>query len=149
MRSMTYNTGKKMLEKSKNLSLGTTLNVGMSGVGGVIAYNDARSEGKGVLPSAAEAAFSTALWGMIGWKATIGIVAGQLAYEGGKAVVNMGIENDRKYQRAGAGSPFATSTFVDSQQAYTMRQAGMTQIQQNVMNTKKALLGNEAMHMHR
>ena len=124
-------------------------NIGATALGGVMTYNDARMEGKGVVRSATESAFVTAAFNMMGWWGTGLYLGGQVLYEGTKMGVQTGIQNSRNYAKAGTGSPFSQQTFMDSEQSYTMRQAGMTMIQQNAMNTKKAVMGNEAMHMHR
>ena len=128
---------------------GDVINAGLGVWTGADIYNESRAEGNGVIQSFAEGAVMGTFWTMLGWQAGLAIVGGQLAYEGGKAVVNQGVENDMKYKRAGTAPAFSTATFMDTEQAYTMRQAGMTMIQQNAMNTKKAVMGNEAMYMHR
>lgn len=133
----------------KKVGMGTVANVGLTAAGGVMSYNDARAEGKGVAASAAEATFITAAFSMIGIKPALVLGAGYLGYQGVKAGVQTGMENSKIYGRAGTASPFSQGTFVDTEQSYTMRQAGMTMMQQNAMNTKKAVMGNEAMYMHR
>lgn len=129
--------------------MGGVANIGLTAWGGVTAYNDARMEGKGVARSATESAFITAAYNMMGWKTAGLVIGGQVLYEGAKMGIQTGVENSRNYSKMGTASPFAQQTFMDSEQSYTMRQAGMTMIQQNAMNTKKAVMGNEAMHMHR
>ena len=147
MKVMTSALMKKGMNKVGGVD--TVVNVGFGAVSGISTYNEAKAEGKSTFMAGAEAALLTAFWSTVGLKTGLVIGAGTLAYEGGKVVVNKGLENNRMFQQYGAASPFANSTFVDSQQAYTMRQAGVTQIQNNAMNMKKTIMGNEAMHMHR
>lgn len=147
MKMMANSIMKKGMNKIGGV--GTAANVGFGAWSGITTYNDAKAEGKSSFMSAAEAGLSTAFWSTIGLKTGLVLGAGMVAYEGGKYVVEKGIENNRRYSQAGAAAPFQNATFVDTQQAYTMRQAGVTQIQQNQMNMKKAVMGNEAMYMHR
>ena len=45
--------------------------------------------------------------------------------------------------------PFANATFVDTKQAYTMRQAGMQLAEASKYNLQQSLLGNEATSMYK
>ena len=45
--------------------------------------------------------------------------------------------------------PFANSTFVDTQQTYTMRQAGMNLARQGQYAMQQAMLGDEARMTYR
>ena len=59
----------------------------------------------------------------------------------------------REYRRNLANEqqnkPFGTANFMDTQQNYTMRQAGMAIAQQSNYATRSAMLGNEARFMAR
>lgn len=116
---------------------------------GVAGYNDARNEGAGVVGAAAKGITDALIIDLIGWPAYLGIAgtmgAASIAKSAGKAA----FEKSQQYNRLGTAQPFSTATHVDSEQSYTMRQAGLSQIQNNMFNTKKAVMGNEAMHMHR
>ena len=46
-------------------------------------------------------------------------------------------------------APFRANTFVDSQQIYTMRQAGMALAEQSKYALQQSLMGDEARFMHR
>ena len=46
-------------------------------------------------------------------------------------------------------APFRTNTFVDNEQLYTMRQAGMELSKQTKYRQVAAMMGNEARYMHR
>lgn len=137
-------------EAMKNIGgAGNLLNIGFGVWTGMDVYNEARAEGKNFAGAAAEGALLGTAFNMIGLKTGLALGAGYLGYAGVKTAITTGYNNDKNYQRAGTAAPFSNGTFVDSQQAYTMRQAGATMIQQNAMNTKKAIMGNEAMYMHR
>ena len=51
--------------------------------------------------------------------------------------------------RANRNIPFSNATFVDTKQAYTMRQAGMQLAQASKYNLQQAMLGNEASMMYK
>ena len=53
----------------------------------------------------------------------------------------------RSMNRGAINAPFSNATFVDTQQAYTMRQAGMQMAQASRYNLQQTLLGNEAQYM--
>ncbi len=56
----------------------------------------------------------------------------------------------RQLEREGQNmAPFRTNTFVDSQQIYTMRQAGMALAEQSKYALQQSLMGDEARFMHR
>lgn len=55
----------------------------------------------------------------------------------------------RGLQQERPNMPFRNNTFMDTQQTYTMRQAGMQLAQRSRHNLQHALLGDEAKHMHR
>ena len=44
--------------------------------------------------------------------------------------------------------PFYNATFNDTQQAYTMRQAGMQLAENSKYNLQQSLMGNEAAMLH-
>ena len=126
-----------------------TVGLAATAYSGVASYNDARNNGSSVIGAATQATADALIIDLVGWPAylamqgTIGL--GAVA----KEAFMVSSERAHQYNRLGTASPFATSTFVDTEQTYTMRQAGLTQIQNNMFNTKKAVMGNEAMHMHR
>lgn len=138
-----------ILQNMKNMSWGQKANIAGTTVAGVMGYSEARNEGHGVVGSLAKGATDAFLIDLIGWKAYIGgsLLMGvpKLAAQGYESMSMKA----REMSRAGSQSPFAGNTFVDSEQIYTMRQAGMSMIEQSRMSTKTALLGNEAQFMHR
>lgn len=130
-------------------NLGGSIGVAATAASGVMSYNDARSNGSGVIGAAAQGVTDALIIDLIGWPA-------YLAWQGASGLGSLGkqafiqsSEKAREYNRLGTAGPFSTATHVDTEQSYTMRQAGLTQIQNNMFNTKKAVMGNEAMYMHR
>ena len=49
----------------------------------------------------------------------------------------------------GNALPFSNSTFIDTQQTYTMRQAGMNLAKQSKYNIQQAMMGDEARMTYR
>ena len=67
------------------------------------------------------------------------------------AVVEGGIDaydklsaHARSLQKQDRNTPFQNATFVDSQQTYTMRQAGMNLARQGQYAAQQTMMGNEA-----
>lgn len=139
---------KKVLSK-KGIGVMGTLNLGMNAYTTVSDYKDKRLEGHGKISSAISAAGNAIMFDAIGLKGmfTMGLIkhAPVLATKGiikANAVA-------RSMDRSARNTPFANATFVDSQQAFTMRQAGMQLAQASKYNLQQTLLGNEASVMHR
>jgi len=113
-------------------------------------YSDYRQEGRGMLSSAGSAVFDAALPELMGF-------GPYLAYEGISHAPSMVIggaqfvaRQSRELERATRDqSPFRNNTFVDSQQIYTMRQAGLALAEQSKYALQHSLMGDEARFMHR
>ena len=123
---------------------------GFIGYLGYSSYREHRDEGKTRLSSAAHAAYDLILPEFLGWKAHAFLTAAtalpKMAIESG---VNLS-QTARQYEQAVRDqSPFQNNTFVDSQQIYTMRQAGMALAEQSKYALQQTLIGNEARYMHR
>ncbi len=127
-----------------------TANAVFSGVSGLDSYEQARQEGAGVAGAIGTAALDTAL------SMTMGLPL-YMAYEGLKAGVSFAASTGyQQYQQASRAfalsnrqRPFSNAQFNDTEQAYTMRQAGMAIAQRTRSNTEQAMLGNEAKYMAR
>lgn len=123
----------------------TTANAVLSLGFGIDSYQTAREEGSGVIGALGTAAFDTVLpmvTGMIPY----------LAFEGITSVAPAAIQGYDQYSRQlGAQynkrGPFAHAQFNDTEQAYTMRQAGMAIAKRSRYNINQAMLGNEAKYM--
>lgn len=112
-------------------------------------YKQSRNEGRGAAMSLTKGVTDAFLIDILGWKAYFG---GAVLMGAPKAAIK-GYESlstqARQLSMAGSAAPFQSNTFVDNEQIYTMRQAGMGMIEQSQHNTKQAILGNEAQAMHR
>jgi len=126
------------------LSFGNVVNAGFA----LSAYNDAKTEGRGTLGSAATAVSSMIMYDAVGAPMMIGVpllkAAPKLALQGTEFLGKM----SRQMSQSSVNTPFQNATFADSQQAYTMRQAGMKLAQASKYNLQQAILGNEASAMH-
>ena len=133
--------------KSKGFSkLGTGINLVMTAPN----YFDYRKEGYTRMGALAETALDLVVPELMGLPAYLGYQAIKNApgaiVSGAQSLSQM----QRSYQRAIQDqSPFRANTFVDSQQIYTMRQAGMALAEQSKYALQQTLMGNEARYMHR
>lgn len=109
-------------------------------------YSDARDNGNGVISSALLAAGNYTLFNMLGTWGTLGMQF--IPAIGGAAVSAyngmQGLTRSIESQSRNNAKPFGNSTFVDTQQTYTMRQAGMNLARQSKYSVQQAMLGDEA-----
>lgn len=133
----------------KDMTWGQRLSAAGTAAAGVMGYNQARSEGASVPGALAQATVDAFMVDLIGWKAYLG---GAALMQAPSLTVNayekLNIEA-RKLSQAGIAKPFQGNTFVDSQQVYTMRQAGLAMMDQSKQNLKQVVMGNEAQALHR
>jgi len=138
--------GTEEAAKKSGSLLGTAFSVGMPLYFGAQEYKSAREEGNGVLMSGARAVGDFAVSEMMGW----GYLGLQLAPMIPKAAVGVaeGLNTmSRNMNRASVQGPFSNATFNDTQQTYTMRQAGMQLAQASKYNLQQTLMGNEAQYL--
>ncbi|MBO7449495.1 MAG: hypothetical protein J6U54_03930 [Clostridiales bacterium] len=113
-------------------------------------FKEHREEGMSRISSAAHTAFDLILPEFLGWKTHAFL---QLTSALPKAAIEQGVnmaQTVRQYEQAARDqSPFRNQTFVDSQQIYTMRQAGLALAEQSKYALQQTLMGNEARYMHR
>lgn len=110
---------------------------------GISEYGDKRAEGNGVIASGLSAAGDFAL----GQLSMPLMVAKDLvpAIAGGAVDGYYALDQySRSLQRQNRNTPFQNATFVDSQQTYTMRQAGMNLARQGQYAAQQTTMGNEA-----
>lgn len=140
--------GKDATEKlTKKNVVGTALNVGLPIYFGMNEYQNARNEGNGMLVSGARALGDYAMGEMLGFKGYLALAAvGSIPKAAAGAVQGLNTMS-RNMNRAAVSGPFANATFNDTQQAYTMRQAGMQLAQASKYNLQQTLMGNEAQYM--
>lgn len=120
-----------------------------SGVMGTMTYQDAREQGQSVAGALGSAIFDTAL--------SIGLSpAGYMAYQAivdGPEMIQSGMNALETYKRqtaaAASNKAFVNSHFNDSDQIFTMRQAGMAVAERSKYNMQQAMMGNEARYMRK
>lgn len=138
----------KVLTK-KGLTVGGTIALGMNAYGAISDYKNSRLEGNGKVGSAIYAAGNAIMFEAIGMK---GMLAMGAISNAPNLILNGVTKANavaRSMDRASRNVPFNNATFVDSQQAYTMRQAGMQLAQASKYNLQQSLMGNEASVMHK
>lgn len=126
--------------------IGTLANLAWS----VPNYFDYRKEGQSRIGALGNTALDFVLPELLGFPLYIGYeIAKNLPSAAVSGVQNLS-QMQRQYEKAVRDqSPFRANTFVDSQQIYTMRQAGMALAQQSKYALQQTMIGNEARHMHR
>ena len=112
-------------------------------------YSSRRDEGDSVLSAAFGAAAQQGLAMATGFK---GYMAFELLRNSGvivDAVESLSAQRRAYYANEQYQAPFRTNTFVDNEQLYTMRQAGMELAKQAKYKQVATMMGNEARYMHR
>ena len=145
---MSKTTLGKVLSK-KGLGVGGTISLGMNAYGAISDYKQKRLEGYGKVSSTISAAGNAIMFEAMG-------LVGMLAMGALTTLPDMAVNGilkanaaARSMDRSSRNTPFANATFADSQQAYTMRQAGVQMAQASKYNLQQTLMGNEASVMHR
>ena len=127
-------------EWSKAAVGGTALNAYF----GISEYDESRQAGNSVARSGLAAAGDIALGGLIGMPAYIGLTAAPALAEGAVNGYQMLNQYSRSLQYQNRNTPVQNATFVDTQQTYTMRQAGMNLARQGQYAAQQTMMGNEA-----
>ena len=112
-------------------------------------YSSRRDEGDSVLSAAFGAAAQQGLAMATGFKGYMGF---ELLRNSGvivDAIESLSAQRRAYYANEQYQAPFRTNTFVDNEQLYTMRQAGMELAKQAKYKQVAAMMGNEARYMHR
>jgi hypothetical protein len=121
------------------------LGLGLTGVFGVMSYNDKREQGWGVAASAGYAAGEAALWAAMPVVMMAGTMASALP-EMTQTALDVAKANRANINRMYNGN--FGGNYVDTQLAGTMRQAGMYNIQQ-AKGSVQSRLGSEAKSYYR
>ena len=133
----------KFLLKNK----GSVFNAGLGIWGANATFQDEKERGASTLSASASAGMELALPMMMTAKAYLGLQAvtelPNLAYEGALAAQRY----RRHLAKESNGQAFMNAKFDDTEQAFTMRQAGMAIAKRSQYNTQQAMLGNEAKYM--
>lgn len=139
------------VEATKKFWTGSRLfNLAVSGYSGYDTYKEERAQGNSRLGALGKATMDFVLPELLGFKA-------YLAYEAVKALPGAALNAGQYISQQGRimerntrdQTPFKANTFVDSQQIYTMRQAGMALAEQSKYALQQSLMGDEARFMHR
>lgn len=118
----------------------------MAAYGGITEYGDSRDKGYSKTASVGRAAVDYALGEALGWKMmALPIVTSipKAAIKGGQSLDRM----SRQMEQRSAGGAFNTAYFNDTQQTYTMRQAGMELAKKSQYNLQQTMMGNEAQYL--
>lgn len=124
------------------------ISIGAAVLGGVSEFNDAKREGYGTGMAAGRAIGTYILDETIG----LPMMGAMWAVRNlPNAVVSAGdnlSRMSRDMTSKSAGGAFSNANFIDTQQAYTMRQAGMQMAKASQYNLQQSMMGNEASFMH-
>lgn len=140
---------KKAIGTEGKIGAGTVLNIGVGGYFALSTYNESREQGNGVIGSALSAAGDFAISNMVGIVPYMAMNIIPAVAEGAVDAYDAINQYGRNLDRMSTGTPFMNSTFVDTQQTYTMRQAGMNLAKQSKYNIQQAMLGDEARMTYR
>ena len=132
-----------------SMSMEKTIGTSLGGAFAISDYNESRDNGNGVISSALLAAGNFALSNMVGMPAYMAMSLAQPLAEGTVGALDAIQSYGRNLDRESMQKPFANSTFVDTQQTYTMRQAGMNLARQGQYAMQQAMLGDEARMTYR
>lgn len=113
-------------------------------------YKEERAQGNSRIGALGKAAMEFVLPELMG-------VGGYMMFEAARVLPgamyngaqSMSQQVRRMEQETRNQAPFRSNTFVDSQQIYTMRQAGMALAEQSKYALQQSLMGDEARFMHR
>lgn len=132
----------------KGMGIGSAISIGTNAYFGMDTYNTAREEGSGKLGAAGKAVGEMVMMDAMGLPAYLGFQALTAAPKAGLKVYETLNQSARQMSGLSRNSPFYNSKFQDSQQAYTMRQAGMQLAKASKYNMQQTMLGNEAAFLH-
>ena len=137
---------------SKLRALGNSMGLGpvdltLASAFGGMSYLDARREGRGVVSSIGSGAADFATTALMGAK---GFLAFSLVAEAPSMYYSYRKARSQFERQQGMvmkNQAFMSAAFNDTEQTYTMRQAGMAIAQRSRYNTQQAMMGNEAQYM--
>lgn len=136
--------GKNLANMGTLSMLGTGINVYM----GVDTYKTAREQGSSQIGAASKAVSDMVMMDVMGMGKYIGLQAVTALPKAGIRAYETMNQAARSMSSLSKNAPFYAAKFQDSQQAYTMRQAGMQLAQASKYNLQQTMLGNEASYMH-
>lgn len=136
-----------MIRKTGNIGIGNMINWGTGIYFAQDTYNSSREQGKGMVASAADAAFDGAMMYMLTPMGYMGMQALSAAPQAAAKLARGYGQWNRHLSQMAKQQAFQNASFSDTEQAYTMRQAGMAIAKRSRYNTQQARLGNEAKYM--
>ena len=125
----------------------TALNTVVGGTFAFGTYDEARQSGDGVVSSALQAGGDFAATMLLGGPAYLGLMALSGAGSAGISAYNSLDQRRRQVGRDMRQTAFSSAEFNDTEQTYTMRQAGMAIARRARGNADLVQLGNEAQFM--
>jgi hypothetical protein len=132
----------------KDLGPGAWVGLGLNTYFGISTYKDAKEQGMGTIGAAAKGIGEVVMSEVVGLPTYLGTLAVTTLPKIGVQTamsVNQAARSMSSYNR---NAPFVNAQFNDTQQAFTMRQAGMQLAKASKYNLQQALLGNEAQYLH-
>lgn len=133
----------------KEMTMGQKISAASSAIAGVSSYNASRAEGASVPGAMAQATVDAFLVDIIGLPLYLtGAAAMNLPSLAVRGYEHLSLKA-REMSTAGHAKPFQGNAFVDNEQIYTMRQAGMAMMDQSKQSLRQTILGNEAQALHR
>lgn len=126
---------------------GTAFNTALGLYGANDTYQTEREQGASALSATASASMELALPMMMSAKKYIGLQAVTALPETAMNTYIAANEYRRNLAKQSRGQAFMNAKFDDTEQTYTMRQAGMAIAQRSRYNMQQARLGNEAKYM--
>lgn len=127
----------------------SAFNVGFGALAGLDSYQTAREEGSSKMGAAAGAVADAAIPAILSAPVYgMYFAATELPSLAVSAADALGTYK-RNIAKASSNRAFVNAHFDDTQQAFTMRQAGMAIAERSKYNMQQAMLGNEARYMRK
>lgn len=109
-------------------------------------YFNSKAQGKTTMEAAGSAAGTALISHLLPWWVTTGVHTAPIV-NGALSEAVVGTQRRARDIIRGQ-TPFSNANFADSTQKYTMRQAGMSMIEQAEYDQQNAMLGREAKYMN-
>ncbi len=142
--------GKRMAKMNpmKYMQNTSALGVAFDAFIGYSAYSEAKEQGDSTGWAATKGASEIAMLKLMSVPLYLGYeAASNLPGLAAKGITQLGIMS-RANANPYPGRAFGNAAYFDSQQNYTMRQAGMQLAKASKYNRQQAMLGNEAQYLH-
>ena len=137
-----------ILKKAGRYVMNNKIKTGAGAVNTFFAYDSyktSREQGDSAFTAVATAMGDLALMSTMGLISYMGVQAAMFLPGAAMSAYETGGQYARSLARQGKNVPFGNATFVDTEQAYTMRQAGQMLLKRG----EQSILGREAQSLHR